>query len=284
MTDPERLSILPRMTKSFRENLLISLSGAIKPIARFLLRAGIGFREFSDISKAAFVQVATEDYGIRGRPTNVSRVAVMTGLTRKEVKRIRDLGFEQREGLIARRNPLSDLLHYWNTDPDYCDAEGKPIPLFLSGPTISFSSLVRRCAGDIPPGAMRTELKRIGAILEKEDGTLVVNTRQLLPDDADNRLLVGINYGLRTMASTIAVNGDSSTVTTYPQKFIDSALIDPKKLPEIQQKLTDKIMKFAVEIDDFLSKIEEDSRHVEASDMASIGVGVYYYKEDENRD
>ena len=62
----------------------------LRPIARLLLRGGIGYREFSEISKTAFVQVATKDYGLRGRPTNISRVAVMTGLTRKEVRRIRD--------------------------------------------------------------------------------------------------------------------------------------------------------------------------------------------------
>lgn len=267
------------MSNSFRETLLISLSGAIKPIARFLLRAGVGFREFSDISKSAFVQVATEEYGIRGRPTNVSRVAVMTGLTRKEVKRIRDLGFEPSEELISKRNPLSDLLHYWNTDPQYCDADGNPKPLFLDGPTICFADLVRRCAGDIPPGAMRTELKRVGAISEDQDGALIVNTREHFPNDADQRLLVGVNFGLRTMASTIDVNGNSAAPSTLPQKYIDSALIDPAKLPEVQEQLTNKIMAFAVDVDDFLSKREEDSREVNASNMASVGVGVYFYKE-----
>ena len=62
----------------------------LKPIARILLRYGIGFREFAEVAKSAFVDVATAEYGIRGRPTNISRVAVMTGLTRKEVRRLRD--------------------------------------------------------------------------------------------------------------------------------------------------------------------------------------------------
>ena len=82
------------------------------------------FREFSDLAKAAFVQVATEEYGIRGRPTNISRVAVMTGLTRKEVKRIRDLNVDFSKDFLTRRNPHAELLHYWNTDKDYSDLDG----------------------------------------------------------------------------------------------------------------------------------------------------------------
>ena len=58
------------------------------PVARCMLQSGIGLREFSKISKIAFIKVATADYGIRGRPTNISRVAVMTDLTRKEVKKV----------------------------------------------------------------------------------------------------------------------------------------------------------------------------------------------------
>ena len=69
--------------------------------------------------------------------------------------------------------------------------------LHYEGSGISFSSLVKRCAGDIPVGAMRTELKRIGAISENTDGLLVVNTRQHLPKDVNERLLNGIEFGLR---------------------------------------------------------------------------------------
>ena len=78
------------MTAASQSSILTALLYALRPIARILLRAGVSYREFSEISKQAFVDVATSDFGIRGRPTNISRVAVMTGLTRKEVKRVRE--------------------------------------------------------------------------------------------------------------------------------------------------------------------------------------------------
>jgi hypothetical protein len=78
------------MQDTAKNNVLSALLKALRPIARFLMKSGIGYREFAEISKSAFVDVATSDYGLRGRPTNISRVAVMTGLTRKEVKRLRE--------------------------------------------------------------------------------------------------------------------------------------------------------------------------------------------------
>jgi hypothetical protein len=66
------------MQDRIQQQVLGAFLIVLRPIARIFLRFGIGFREFAEISKAAFVDVASTDFGIRGRPTNISRVAVMT--------------------------------------------------------------------------------------------------------------------------------------------------------------------------------------------------------------
>ena len=53
------------------------------------MKCGMTWKEFSAISKSVFVETATDEYGIRGRPTNISRVSVLTGISRKEIKRRR---------------------------------------------------------------------------------------------------------------------------------------------------------------------------------------------------
>ena len=78
------------MEDNSKNRVLAALLKALRPVARILMKAGVGYREYAESSKSAFVEVATSDYGLRGRPTNISRGSVMTGLTRKEVKRLRD--------------------------------------------------------------------------------------------------------------------------------------------------------------------------------------------------
>ena len=63
----------------------------MRPIASLLMRCGMTWKEFAELCKTVFVEVASEEYGIRGRKTNVSRTAILTGMSRKEVKRLRDL-------------------------------------------------------------------------------------------------------------------------------------------------------------------------------------------------
>ena len=75
-----------------------------RPIARIMLRAGVNWRELADVCKAIYVEVATEDFGIRGRPTNISRVAILTGLTRREVRRLRTLLQDDDPEIFNRMN------------------------------------------------------------------------------------------------------------------------------------------------------------------------------------
>ena len=152
------------MRDNSKNVVLLALLKALRPVARFLMKSGIGYREFSEIGKSAFVDVATSDYGLRGRPTNISRVAVMTGLTRKEVRRLRDKISSGKQVDMARVIPPAEILSRWHSDSEFLDSAGRPLTLEFDGATPSFAGLVKKYGGDIPPGAMRTELKRVGAV------------------------------------------------------------------------------------------------------------------------
>ena len=114
----------------------------LRPIARLFLRFGRGYREYSDLSKTAFVSVASEDYGVHGRPTNVSRITAMTGLTRKEISRIRGR-IERGEGvLLERTTPVREVIEGWRSDAEFLDENGEPAALPSAGNTGSFRSLI----------------------------------------------------------------------------------------------------------------------------------------------
>lgn len=153
----------------------------LRPLARIFLRFGRGYREYSELSKTAFISVASEDYGVHGRPTNVSRIAAMTGLTRKEISRIRGRLDRGESVVIERQAPVREVIEAWRSSDEFLDAAGEPAVLPIEGDKGSFRSLVKQYAGDIPEGAMKTELKRIGAA-ECEGGRF-----RLLPENPDKQ-------------------------------------------------------------------------------------------------
>ena len=71
------------MALASTDQILQSAHQWLKPLTHVLLSCGITWKEFAELSKMTYVEVATRNFGKRGRPTNVSRTAVLTGLGRR---------------------------------------------------------------------------------------------------------------------------------------------------------------------------------------------------------
>ena len=261
-----------------RERLLRACFAFMLPVARFLLRGGVGFKEFAEVSQMAFVDIASRDYGLRGRPTNISRVAAMTGIGRKEVTRLRRLRKEyDNNNLRVELGPLSDVLQRWHTDRAYLDKQGRPRPLPMRGRHSSFESLVRVCAGDIPPGAIKVELIRCGSIEEDKEGRLHALRRGVVPADLDEKLITAMVFGLRSLASTIAYNTSANHLgpTGRIERFCLSDVMTEECIRALHPILRNRIQTFADEMTDLVAQ------PVPATDGRRIGVGIYYYEDDQ---
>jgi Family of unknown function (DUF6502) len=164
------------MNSDIQIRMLNAVYACLLPVARLLLRAGITYRQFDSIAKRAFICEAQSEIDGRGRPTNTSRVAVKTGLSRKDVRRIREsMSDVANSGLgnaTDHSGPPARVLHAWHADPKFLDGEGHPRNLQFQDDEGGFSALVRAVAGDVPPGAVRAELRRAGAVVDLEDGSL----------------------------------------------------------------------------------------------------------------
>lgn len=264
------------MPDSIQDRLLRALLVAMRPIARALIQSGIGYREFAAVAKAAFVQVATDEYGVRGRPTNLSRVAVITGLSRKEVGKIRLKELSGESGFV-REPPAASVLHFWTTDSNFIDANGNPQTLQFSEGQNSFSALVRASAGDIPPGALRTELLRVGAVRETASKELMLVKRHYVPMGNNDRLKHGLESAIWSIADTIAFNSDPSIgVAPRFQRVVSADGIDPLMFSKIQIESSAKLEEFAETYDDYLSKLEAVYKC--ANTESQVGIGLYYYQ------
>ena len=269
------------MRDDIQRQILGAFLIVLKPIARILLRFGIGFREFSEIAKTAFVDVASSDFGLRGRPTNISRVAVMTGLTRKEVRRLRDKISEGEHTIVVKPTPMWDILHYWHADREFLDSSGRPATLRFSGEKGSFSNLVRRFGGDIPPGAMRTELKRVGAVEEDEEGNLTVLKRTFRPEGDHESLVASLVHGVYPLLATVSHNTDPNRIgSTWTQRIAFTQSVNKNDVPRLKRISGDRIEAFAESIDDLFMAYETlNEEETKEDDKVTLAVGVFYFED-----
>ncbi|MGH8223946.1 MAG: DUF6502 family protein, partial [Woeseiaceae bacterium] len=264
------------MQDTIQRQILTALLTALRPLARALLRAGIGYREFEEIAKTAFVDIATKDYGLRGRPTNISRVAVMTGLTRKEVRRLRDKSAAGNSTIVLRSTPMAVILHRWFTDEEFLDQSGHPRILPFDGPGVTFTTLVRHYGGDIPPGAMRTELRRIKAVEEFEDGRLKVVKRNVSGMDVHDRLITGLMRTIYPAALTIAHNTiDKAEAERWIQRSVSTNLVRDSDLVRLRRIGSDRLVEFTESIDDLFVAYETLYEKETEIQPKVVGIGVF---------
>ena len=267
------------MQDKIQKQVLDAFFVVLRPIAKILLRYGIGFREFAEIAKSAFVDVATSEYGLRGRPTNMSRVAVMTGLTRKEVRRLRDKLERGEHSVVPKTTPLWDVLHNWHRDPEFQDKNGGPASLPFRGSEKSFEKLVRKFGGDIPAGAMRAELKRVGAVSESDDGELTAISNGFRPEGDQEILINSLMHLAYPALSTIGHNLDPNRPGgAWAQRVAFSRDIESSDSPTVRRICRDRIDAFSQAIDDSFLGYENAAK--EKSKKNTVAVGVYYFEDD----
>ena len=268
----------------FKGHVLNSCRHLLRPVVRFLLRRGVVWSELSDLSKEVYVDVARQEYGIDGRPTNISRVAMLTGLSRREVARVRDFldadaSQGNREGdreSDREGNRIARILTGWHVDPEFTDAAGRPKDLLATGPLESLPSLLKRYAGDLPHGAIRKEMSHRGLIQELEGGYVRVLKRDVVYTSLDPEMVRQLGVALHDHAATLDHNlNDERELPPRFEGIADNAVVSASAVKDFEKFVEGRGLDFLQEIDAWLANHEVDDPADTATRKIRLGVGVY---------
>ncbi len=270
------------MSKELKRAAFASSRLLLRPVVRLLLRCGVTWKELAELCKLVYVEVAAADFGKRGRPTNASRIAILTGLSRREVKRAKELLTEYGEaGLmgIERINHASRVLSGWYQDAEFRSAtNGKPRLLPLDGES-SFATLSKRFAPDIPATAMLKELRSVGAIRITPEGKVRALARYFMPVSLDPDAVVRVGSVLRDLGDSIVHNQlRSEAERSRFEGRATNVRVRRVARRAFAEYLESRGMAFLEDIDAWLSA-HEAKKSGEKTDR--IGVGVYLIMDDE---
>src|SRR4028119_35271 len=108
-------------------NLQAPLARLLRPLVRLLIRSGITFPAVTELLRELYVNVAEHDFALPDKEQTDSRVSLLTGIHRKEVRRLRGAGAPAHTGpaTVAR---TSRILARWLADPAFTDRGGRPLP------------------------------------------------------------------------------------------------------------------------------------------------------------
>jgi hypothetical protein len=266
-----------------RLGLLAAYRRILQPLVRILIRSGISYGEVAELMKTVFVEVAARDFDLPDRKTSLSRIAILTGLTRKEVAKQDDI---IRSGVLnfdSNLNRVIRVLEGWHNDPAFTGPYGMPMELPFESPTsASFASLVRRHSGDMAPRAMLDELVRVGAVEQTAAGAFKVLVRAYIPRDFHPDALHRFGEVVRDFINTYEFNMDKLPGKGRFERivFADDGLREDL-VPAFDALLRAKGYKFLLELNNWISAQDNVNASRKGNRRIKTGVGVYHFISEE---
>jgi Family of unknown function (DUF6502) len=213
----------------------------LNPLARLLLKVGMGAGEFQRLVHQAYVQAARDaaaEAGAVDRP-NVTQIAVQTGLSRIEITRILESDGEEQPESDRGRQRAERVLRGWWANPDFHDAQGAPALLTLHG-RVSFEALVNRYSGEPRTAAILKELLRVRAVRRLPDGRVQALSRSVASVRFDPDGITMMAEQTAEHLETLLYNAEHPSRPRFAKRVVNTRLAErhiARLVRDIEQQL-----------------------------------------------
>jgi hypothetical protein len=270
---------------------LEALQAILAPLARVAVDQGVQFGQMEELLKQAMVQAAVQATRQgQGEPAPVSRLSVITGIHRKEVKRL--LEPTEPAQLAASVTPAAELFTRWLTSRDWQGADGKPFALPRRPPpddAPSFELLARSITTDVHPRTLLDELIRLELVAhDLETDRVVLRADSFVPAVQLQTMLefLGANVGDHLAAARANVaaslrSAQQPDIAPIRPPFVEQALFADGLSA---QSVTAAIEQTRLFWGTLLRSLAPELEQLEAQDKADgrpadqrIRIGLYCY-------
>jgi len=259
------------------EVLSAAIARILRPLVRILLRHGMPFGAFADLAKRIYVEVASSgEFHLDRRKQTVSRLAVITGLTRKEVRRVAELPAASAREETERYNRAARVITGWAHDARFQDERGEPRALT---PDSEFAELVRLFSGDMPSRAVLDELLRVGAVARDDDGRVSLRIRAYVPAATETATLEILGTDVAALSATIDHNMASASEAAWFQRKVLYDNLPEEALPLLRALAAGKGQQLLEQLNAEIRVHDRDCNpDVKGTGRRTAMIGVYYHE------
>lgn len=214
-----------------------ALARLLRPAIRLAIRHGLMFPAFAELLKEVYVDVAARDFALPDKGATDSRVTLLTGVHRKDVRRLRETRAGLRDAAAPRSVSLgAQIAAAWSARSDCIDADGrpKPLPRVAADPAVaSFESLVQSVSKDIRPRAVLDEWTRLGVVdVDATADTVALRADAFVPADGfvEKTFYVGQNVHDHLAAAAHNLDGGQPPML---ERCVHYAHVPAAAVPEL---------------------------------------------------
>ena len=273
--------MLPRALK---EQFATAIRRMLRPVVRQLIAYGVTYPAFNRIVRQLYIEVADQHFALPFKRQTDSRVALVTGINRKEVSQLRR---RRKTGKVdsveVEDTVMTHVIGRWMAGPPYADAAGHPhrLPYELeSARAASFARLVRQVGPDVPVRSVLDELLHIGVVELLPDGDVCLREEAHVPAaDAEGKLTL-LGSDPAEVFSTIVHNIEHPDAPRLQRKVVYDN-IGADAVPELSTAARELGEEFIRRANALLASYDRD-RNPDApgGKRTRVLLGTYYFEEE----
>lgn len=264
--------------------LVRALWHLLRPLVRLALHFNLPFTALSRLLKGVYVEVAEREFIVPGKEQTDSRISLLTGVHRKDVRRLRrDLS--RADAIPSTVTLGAQLLALWLTGSAYIDDNGRPLPLprlASEDASHSFEQLVSSVSTDIRPRAVLDEWLRQGVVHLDDSDRVWLHADAFIPEQGFEQKshYFGENVHDHLAACVHNLTGGSPPLF---ERNVFSTSLSEESVEEVSQLARTKGM-------ELIKAVSERAIALERRDAGSegprhrINLGVYWYQQEKDAD
>ncbi|MCE7913336.1 MAG: hypothetical protein DYH15_01385 [Nitrosomonas sp. PRO4] len=260
--------------------LVSALRRALRPLIKLMVAKGITYNYLSELLKDIFVEVADKEFRIGTKPSSDSHLSLLTGIHRKDIKRLRHCGHLNTETMPQAISMGARLVSLWTSDERFLDEnkQPKPLPRFIrEGGMISFEGLVASVSCDIRSRVVLDEWLRLGVARFDEKNRVCLNIAAFIPVHGFDEKAYFFGHNLHDHAAAA-----TSNLLGEKQPFLERSVYYDGLSENSVRILAEKSESLGMES---LLAINKEALEMEKDDTTTSGsryrmtFGIYYFSE-----
>jgi hypothetical protein len=262
------------------ERLIWAAASTLRPLIKRLLANGVPFGRLEARLREVFVEVAEAELALPGRRQTDSRVSLLTGINRKEIRRIRSAEAAQPAPSSFSLNHAASVVSRWLVDPQTTDRRGRPRPIpYQASRGPSFMKLARKVTTDLAPRVLLDELVRNGAVEIRPDTLIALTASAYVPrrDTAEKLQILGEDPP--ELIETILRNvfAEASDLLLQRKVYYDNLGSDTAH--RVRAEVRREGERFLRQVNRLLARYDRDRTPSAAGgERLYAGVGVYFFE------
>jgi hypothetical protein len=244
-----------------------------------MLAHQITYTHLTALLKEIFVDVAERDFPLEGKAQTDSRVSLLTGIHRKDVKRLRGRAPESTKAPPSL-SLGSQIVARWTNRGEYLDGKGQPRPLprqAADGGAPSFEGLVESVSRDIRPRAVLDEWLRLGVARLDGSDRVVLDRAAFIPSRGFDEKAFYFGRNLRDHVAAGAHN-----LLGVDPPFVDRSVyydgLSSDSVQELKQLSEEKGMEALQAVNRRAMELQERDRGSDDA-VRHLNFGVYVFDE-----